>query len=139
LGSRFLADRIWPPLGLMTLAVLALAYPLLIPSLFQATFGLPLAGRIVVTALALAPLGSLMGTPFPQGLAVAHQNSPGLLPWIWAVNGCASVVSAVLAPMVAISLGFQAVMLIGAGAYLGALLSLGQFWGLPIKLRGAES
>jgi spermidine synthase len=139
LGSRFLADRIWPPLGLMTLAVLALAYPLLIPSLFQATFGLPLAGRIVVTALALAPLGSLMGTPFPQGLAVAHQNSPGLLPWIWAVNGCASVVSAVLAPMVAISLGFQAVMLIGAGAYLGALLSLGRFWGLPSILRGAES
>ncbi len=67
------------------------------------------------------------------------QHAPGLLPWIWAVNGCASVVSAVLAPMVAISLGFQAVMLIGAGAYLGALLSLGQFWGLPIKLRGAET
>jgi spermidine synthase/uncharacterized Tic20 family protein len=139
LGSRFLADRIWPPLGLMALAGLALAYPLLIPPLFQVTFGLPLAGRIVVTALALAPLGTLMGTPFPQGLAVAHQHAPGLLPWIWAVNGCASVVSAVLAPMVAISLGFQAVMLIGAGAYLGALLSLGRFWGLPIKLRRAES
>jgi hypothetical protein len=94
-----------------------------------------LAGRIVVTALSLAPLGALMGTPFPQGLAVAHRHAPGLLPWIWAVNGCASVVSAVLAPMVAISLGFQAVMLIGAGAYLGALLSLGQFWGLPSMLR----
>jgi hypothetical protein len=139
LGSRFLADRIWPPLGLITLGFLALAYPLLIPSLFQVTFGLPLTGRIVVTALALAPLGTLMGTPFPQGLAVAHQHAPGLLPWIWAVNGCASVVSAVLAPMVAISLGFQAVMLIGAGAYLGALLSLGRFWGLPIKLHRAET
>jgi hypothetical protein len=45
----------------------------------------------------------------------------------------------VLAPMVAISLGFQAVMLIGAGAYLGALLSLGRFWGLPIKLHRAET
>jgi spermidine synthase len=139
LGSRFLSDRIWPPLGLLALAALALAYPLLIPPLFGATFGLPLVGRIVVTALALAPLGALMGTPFPQGLAVAHRRAPGLLPWIWAVNGCASVVSAVLAPMVAISLGFQAVMLIGAGAYLGALLSLGRFWGLPGRLRRAES
>jgi hypothetical protein len=132
LGSRFLAERIWPPLGLTALAVLVLAYPLLIPPLFQVTFGLPLAGRIFVTALALAPLGLLMGTPFPQGLAVAHRDAPGLLPWIWAVNGCASVVSAVLAPMVAISLGFQSVMLIGAGAYLGAMLSLGRLWGLSI-------
>jgi len=38
------------------------------------------------------------------------------------VNGCASVVSAVLAPMLAIDLGFRAVMLVGAGAYLVALL-----------------
>jgi len=139
LGSRFLANRIWPPLGLSILAGLVLAYPLLIPPLFHATFGLPLAGRITITALALTPLGLLMGTPFPQGLAVARQHTPGLLPWIWAVNGCASVVSAVLAPMVAISLGFQAVMLIGAGAYLGAMLSLGRFWGLPISLPGASA
>jgi hypothetical protein len=119
IGSRYLAVRIWPPL-------------------FQATFGLPLAGRMAVTWLALAPLGLLMGTPFPQGLAVARQHAPSLLPWIWAVNGCASVVSAVLAPMVAISLGFRAVMLIGAVAYLGALLSLGRFWGIPIPLRGSR-
>ncbi len=132
LGSRFLADRIWPPLGLSILAGLVLAYPLLIPPLFQVTFGLPLAGRVIVTALALTPLGTLMGTPFPQGLAVARQHTPGLLPWIWAVNGCASVVSAVLAPMVAIGLGFQVVMLIGAAAYLGSLLSLGRLWGLSI-------
>ncbi len=139
LGSHFLADRIWPPLGLSILAVLVLAYPLLIPPLFQVTFGLPLAGRIIVAALALSPVGLLMGTPFPQGLAVARRHAPGLLPWIWAVNGCASVVSAVLAPMVAISLGFQAVMLIGAGAYLAALLSLGRFWGLSIKAHKVKS
>jgi len=132
LGSRYLADRIHPPLGLGLLTALIFAYPVLLPRLFEITFGLPLAGRIVVTALALAPLGTLMGTPFPQGLAVTHRYAPSLLPWIWAVNGCASVVSAVLAPMVAISLGFQMVMFIGAAAYLGALLSLGRFWGLLI-------
>ncbi len=132
LGSRYLTDRIHPPLGLGLLAALIFVYPVLLPPLFEITFGLPLAGRIVVTALALAPLGTLMGTPFPQGLAVAHRYAPSLLPWIWAVNGCASVVSAVLAPMMAISLGFQMVMFIGAAAYLSALLSLGRFWGLSI-------
>lgn len=134
LGSLYLSERMRPPLGLTILAALVFVYPVLLPPLFEITFGLPLAGRIAVTALALAPLGLLMGTPFPQGLAVARQQAPGLLPWIWAVNGCASVVSAVLSPMVAISFGFQVVMLIGAAAYLGALLSLGRFWGQPIIL-----
>jgi spermidine synthase len=134
LGSRYLAIRIRPPLGLTALAALVFVYPLLLPLLFQVTFGLPLVGRIAVTALALAPLGLLMGTPFPQGLAVARQHAPGLLPWIWAVNGCASVVSAVLAPMLAISLGFRVVMLVGAGAYLGAWFSLGHLWRVSITL-----
>ncbi len=128
LGSRYLVGRIRPPLGLIALVGLVFVYPVMLPPLFEVTFGLPLAGRMAVTALALAPLGLLMGVPFPQGLAVARQRTPGLLPWIWAVNGCASVVSAVLAPMVAISLGFRAVMLFGAGAYLGALFSMGRYW-----------
>jgi hypothetical protein len=126
-GSRYLADRIRPPLGLATLAVLVFLYPVLLPLLFEATFGLPLAGRMALTGLALAPLGLLMGTPFPQGLALARQSASDLLPWIWAVNGCASVISAVLAPMIAIDLGFGVVMLIGAGAYLGALISISRF------------
>jgi hypothetical protein len=137
LGSRYLAEHLRPPLGMIALAALALAYPSLLPPLFELTFGLSLASRVAVTALALAPLGLLMGTPFPQGLTTARRHAPDLLPWIWAVNGCASVVSAVLAPMVAISLGFRAVMLIGAGAYLGAWLSLGRLWGTPILLRGS--
>jgi hypothetical protein len=135
LGSRYLAHRLRPALGLSLLAALVLVYPVLLPVLFETTFGLPFAGRVAVTALVLAPLGLLMGTPFPQGLAVARQAAPGLLPWIWAVNGCASVVSAVLAPMVAIDLGFSVVMVVGAAAYLGALLSLGGL-GVSIRLRG---
>ncbi|GAB4550078.1 MAG: hypothetical protein Kow0063_44740 [Anaerolineae bacterium] len=131
LGSLYLSERIHPPWGLAVLAALVFVYPILLPPLFEGTFGLPLAGRMAISALALGPLGLLMGTPFPQGLAVARQRAPGLLAWIWAVNGCASVVSAVLAPMVALSSGFQTVMLVGAGSYLAALLSLGRFWGLP--------
>jgi hypothetical protein len=136
LGSRYLANRIRPRQGIAALVVLVFTYPMLLPTLFEVTFGLPLAGRIGVAALGLAPLGLLMGTPFPQGLAIAQQHAPGLTPWIWAVNGCASVISAVLAPMVAIDLGFGAVMLIGAGAYLGALISLGRAAGRATPVRG---
>jgi hypothetical protein len=40
-----------------------------------------------------------------------------LTPWVWAVNGCASVISAVLAAMVALTWGFSAVLWGAAGAY----------------------
>jgi spermidine synthase len=125
-GSRYLAEHVPPWLGLAILSIAVLVYPALLPAMFEISFGLPLAGRIALTLLALTPLGLLMGMPFPQGLAIAQQRAPGLVAWLWAVNGCASVVSAVLAPMLAIDLGFNVVMLMGAGAYLGALLSLGQ-------------
>ncbi len=134
-GSRYLAERVRPTVGLTALAALVFTYPLLLPPLFKITFALPLAGRIAITALVLAPAGLLMGTPFPQGLAVAREHAPSLLPWIWAVNGCASVISAVLAPMVAIDLGFRVVMLMGACAYLGALLSMGRIWGISTLIR----
>jgi hypothetical protein len=125
LGSRYLSHRLPPAVGLAALAGLGLAYPTLLAPLFDATIGLPLAARAAVGGLALLPLGVLMGTPFPQGLARAHAEARHLLPWIWAVNGSASVVSAVLAPMLAIDLGFRTVMVLGALAYLAALPAAG--------------
>jgi hypothetical protein len=125
LGSRYLSQRLPPIVGLAGLAGLGLAYPALLTPLFDATIGLPLAARAAVGGLALLPLGTLMGTPFPQGLARVHAEAPHLLPWVWAVNGSASVVSAVLAPMLSIDLGFRAVVVLGALAYLAALGALG--------------
>jgi hypothetical protein len=65
----------------------------------------------------LFPLGILLGIPFPHGLRWVNQNSPTLVPWVWAVNGCASVVGAVLAAMVALTWGFSTVLWGAALAY----------------------
>jgi len=46
------------------------------------------------------------------------------VPWAWGINASVSVVSAVLATLLAIHLGFRAVIVIAAGLY---LLSLGCF------------
>jgi hypothetical protein len=43
--------------------------------------------------------------------------APDLVPWAWAINGCASVISAVLATLLAIHFGFAAVMLAAIGVY----------------------
>jgi hypothetical protein len=63
-----------------------------------------------------------MGMPFPLGLAWLKQECPELVPWAWAVNGCASVIASVLAAIISISYGFTTVLMLGAGAYLGAVL-----------------
>jgi len=130
IGSR-LSARIPLRAALAALVMLIMAAPYLLPALFEATLGWPLAARLAVTALALAPLGFLMGIPFPSGIRmlaagqtqVAAGSPRSDIPWIWAVNGAASVISPILAALLALSIGFNAVLRIGALCYLGALVT----------------
>jgi hypothetical protein len=112
-----------PRQTLPLLAAAILFYPLLLPVLFQALLGAPLAVRLAATVVSLAPLGVLMGTPFPGGLAWLGRQAPGLVPWAWAVNGCASVLASVLAALIALSAGFSWVLVGAAAAYGGAWLA----------------
>jgi hypothetical protein len=57
----------------------------------------------------IAPLAFCMGMPFPMAMTRLTREFPQLMPWAWAVNGCASVVSPVLATLLAIHLGFTVV------------------------------
>ena len=59
-----------------------------------------------------------MGVPFPLALARLKEGEPDLVPWAWAVNGCASVLAAILATLLAISFGTTAVLLLAALLYL---------------------
>jgi hypothetical protein len=70
----------------------------------------------------VAPLAVAMGMPFPLGLRSLHGVDVGFIPWAWAINGCASVVSAVLAVVLAMQFGFTAVILIAATFYCFAAL-----------------
>ncbi|MBM4457505.1 MAG: hypothetical protein FJ011_07025 [Chloroflexi bacterium] len=93
------------------------------PQLVRIALGWPLAGRVALAVASLAPLAFLMGLPFPLGLAWAEARRPAaasLIPWAWAVNGCASVIAAVLAAILALSFGFTAVLWLGAIGYAAA-------------------
>ena len=85
---------------------------------------LPEGLRAVLAALSLAPLAILMGMPYPFGMAWIERKAGRLIPWAWAVNGCASVVASILAALFALSYGFTLVLLMGAGAYALALIVL---------------
>jgi spermidine synthase len=108
--------------ALAALAIAALVYPLALPALFKSALGLSLIMRFVIGVMLLAPLGVLMGVPFPKGMAWLEQASPDLIPWAWGVNGAVSVVASVLASLLALSAGFSAVLIGGALCYGMALI-----------------
>ncbi len=108
------------------LAGMALSMNFLIPVLFQHTLGLSPAWRLTLTILLIAPLGFFMGVPFPSGLTYLEKSVPQLIPWVWGVNGAASVISSVLAALIALSFGFNWVLSIGAVCYLAALGTIGR-------------
>lgn len=116
------------PMGLALLILLIMLYPFLLRPVTDVALGQPEWVRILLTILIIAPLGYLMGLPFAGGLQVVESNEPGLVPWAWAINGSFSVISSVLAVMVALSWGFSTVLWLGAAAYMGALLSFGVLW-----------
>jgi hypothetical protein len=128
LGS-LLARQSWLPrrTALILLVALALLTPFLQAWLSQLALGWPTAALIAAGTVLLAPLALLMGLPFPLGLAWLDR-SPGLVPWAWAVNGCASVIAAVLAAILALGYGFNLVMLLGAGFYALAVSVLPGQW-----------
>jgi hypothetical protein len=82
--------------------------------------GHPLAIKILAASLVVLPAAVLMGVPFPLGLGFLGRQAPEFIPWAWAVNGCASVLAPVLAIMIALTTGFSAVILLGAGMYVMA-------------------
>ncbi len=104
---------------LLVIALEALLLPHLLSRLLSTVFPL----RLFFTFLLLAPLGLLMGMPFPLGLAWLNKRGPALIPWAWAINGSASVVASVLAALLALQWGFGLVLWTGFAFYLVALVA----------------
>ncbi len=122
LGSAWSARMPWRGALAALVAVVAL-YPLVLSKVLPAFLGQDLGVRIAITLVLLAPLGFLMGIGFPRGLTTLGATRTSRLPLAWGVNGFTSVVAAVLAPMIALSWGFEAVFACAALAYTGALLT----------------
>ena len=103
--------------------------------LLDAIFGLPLAVRVAVTLLLLAPLGLCLGAFMPLGLSTlvgitAPSHREEYAAWAWAVNGFFSVIGSMLVTMLAMSHGFSNVILLATGLYLLAGIVL---WRIPTR------
>jgi spermidine synthase len=90
------------------------------------------AASVALTVGTLGPVGFLMGMPFPLGLRLLDRVGPEwaqLVPWVWGINGAASVLGSILAISVAINLGFRVTMLVGLCMYAAALAASGHLAG----------
>ena len=65
-----------------------------------------------------------MGMPFPIGLSWTAKHHKKFVPWAWGINGYATVIGSVLSVILALHFGFRIVLLIAAGIYVIAYLSL---------------
>jgi hypothetical protein len=130
LGS-YLSGRIEPgglshKLVLISIGLLTFLYGLASPLVNQ-LLGLPTALRLLATFTLLAPLGLLMGMPFPLGIGMLKGPRGGLIPWAWATNGCASVLGSILPTILALSFGFSTVFFLAGAAYLVSILTIYQY------------
>ena len=95
-----------------------LLYVVALTPILEALLALPLAARVPVTALLLAPAGFFMGMPFPLGMAALSRGGrESLTAWAWGINGAISVSAIILARVLAIRVGFTWVIVLAAAAY----------------------
>lgn len=117
-SSRVPADRGRRALTVAVVGIVLLGalYSVVFDALLAAQAAWPTPARAMAAAVLLAPLTFCMGVPFP--IALRELDGP-LVPWAWGINGCASVVSAALATLLAVDFGFSAVLWSALALYAG--------------------
>lgn len=98
-------------------------YALFLSGWLRTTIGFSLTAKIILSFIWIAPPAFFMGLPFPLGLKMLSFSNESQIPWAWGINGVFSVVSAVLATIITVELGFVWVMVFAIGAYLIVLIS----------------
>jgi hypothetical protein len=84
--------------------------------------------RVPVAAGLVGFAGFFMGLALPTGMRVAAASAPGLIPWLWGINGATSVFGSVLAAVLALAYGISASYWTGVACYALAIAALALHW-----------
>jgi hypothetical protein len=124
LTGRVRPDRVLTA-GLRRLGVLVavlVAFGLLTPPLVRVLAYQTTPVRILAAIALLFPAGLMMGMAFPLGMKLAVTRGPErLAPWLWGINGAASVLAGVLAVAIALTWTISTAFWVGTLTYVVAL------------------
>jgi len=123
-GSLWAAVKEKPRTILLILLAVAGASALVAPLLAPAFSAAATPVRIAVAVVSLFPLGMVLGLAFPLGMKLAFRQSSKVAPWLWGINGAASVCGSVMATLVSMFVGISASYWLGFVFYLVALLAV---------------
>jgi len=126
LGSAFSRKLIGPREGrliktLGCVALLAALLALVATQTMTALLWLPIQLKIALTVAMIAPLGFVMGMPFPAALRRLEEWHAPSVRWAWSLNAASSVLGSVGALMCAIYLGLAQTLIMGGLFYLAAM------------------
>lgn len=107
--------------ALAGLVITSLLYLWLLDSVFNTLLSASVFIKLVLTVVLVAPLAVCMGMPFPLAMANLVREAQHYVPWAWGINGCASVISAALATLLAIHFGFSTVILLAVLLYISVV------------------
>jgi len=111
------------PTALAALAALILAAAYAYPAITEWALGMSFLWRVAVVIALVAPLGVLMGMPFPIGIAMVAREGLKTVPWMWGINGGTTVLGSLLAIIIAMAWGFTVVLTLAAAGYAIAALA----------------
>jgi spermidine synthase len=115
--------------AIIGLAILLLFASFFLPVLLRQAIALPAGGRVLFSIFLILPLSILLGMPFPSGIRLLSKQAPFMIPWAWGVNGFFTVIGSVIALMLSMMIGFQAVTWIAILVYLLSMLSIAKSLG----------
>jgi len=115
LSSRVGKVNRWIPfIGILFFSCI---YAIFLDGLLKVFLPFSLFLRCMLVVFLLAPLALFMGMPFPIGLQLVSDKQSSYIPWVWGINGVASVIAPVLGSLLSVCLGFRIVMLISLLLY----------------------
>ena len=115
---------------LLLLVIVLVAFGSSTPLVIRHFDAASIATRIAVSVAILLPIGFFMGMAFPIGMRRALAEAPSIAPWLWGVNGAASVSASVLVVVIALGAGISAAYWVGTVCYVVALGALHKRTGL---------
>jgi hypothetical protein len=123
-SSRFAANGHRGLLGGLVVIAASLVFFLFgLDPLMRASIGLPMALRMAIAVLIMAPISFALGRPFALGTSALGARADSLVPWAWAINGAFSVVATPLASILSVTAGWRVVLIAAALLYLTTAVS----------------